>query len=127
MHTSISGVRDSHPCCFWLCLSSQTKSPKDLKSQSFIFIYYLLFYLGNKKDLDWGSFGLLVCGLLTSAICPQRYFDLKLGRFEQLEHALTQVDAVEMCKLEAISIAVQTKDLQGGTRNGQKERKSTST
>jgi hypothetical protein len=37
---------------------------------------------------------------MTLAICPQRYFDLKLGQFGQLEHALTQVDAVEMCSLK---------------------------
>jgi hypothetical protein len=101
MHTSISGSRDSHPCCFWLCLSSQPKSPKDLEFMSLNFIYYLLFYLGNKKDVDWGSFGLLVCGLMTSAICPQRYFDLKLGQFEQLEHALTQHGTVTVQNVAA--------------------------
>jgi hypothetical protein len=37
---------------------------------------------------------------MTSAICPHRYFDLKLGQFGQLEQALTQIDAVKMSSVK---------------------------
>jgi hypothetical protein len=74
----------------WLCLSLQTKIPKDLDSKSLISYIILLLLLGNKKDVEIESFGLLVCGLMTSAICPHRYFDLKLGQFG---HCRTGSDA----------------------------------
>jgi hypothetical protein len=56
----------------WLCLSLQTKSPKDLDSKSFNFIYYIALMLRNKKDVQIESFGLLVCTLAVSVIADQK-------------------------------------------------------
>jgi UDP-glucose 6-dehydrogenase len=46
-----------------------------------------------------------------------------LDSFGQLEHALTQVDAAEMriASLKQMHIAIHTKNLHGGTKNGTKE------
>jgi hypothetical protein len=66
-----------HAALFAVSVIADHKSKRP-KNKSFVFIYYLLFIIRNKKDLESGSFGLLVCGLMTSAICPQRYFDLEL-------------------------------------------------